>query len=417
MTVEKDQVSLREPALVVPEEAPPRRLWSRRQGRPMPALPVVAAVAARPLWLVIGAAAGALLAAPFATVTGYTASASLQLTNVGPEDSRIRQVGETAQQLVSSRPVIQFAAAARNVPFRDLNGRVSARWLADTPLVTVSATASDAATAVADANAVAEAVVRVNARTGKDRLRQLRIQADEMLDGEALADKDADLARRSQLGSSVASRQDKIIADADGIAVLAPAVSATPSGLGWRTGGIAGMLGGFLLAALAAVLVGARGLRFRSEREIEALLPGAVVASSDQAAEVAGQLVESGQSCLAVVALPGAQAASGTFAAEVAEFVKGHGRSVTLIDTASLGSRGARRDLLRYDVRDDVPRTFGSDILLTVVSAEDDAFGMLVGQSNLRAVIVVRRRVTMVAALARALAALDRAKPVVILAP
>jgi hypothetical protein len=104
------------------------------------------------------------------------------------------------------------------------------------------------------------------------------------------------------------------------------------------------------------------------------------------------------------------------FAREVSDFVRGHGLTVTVVDTASLTSRAARRDVLRFDLRDNVPHAFGSDVVVLVIDSEDDAHSMLAGQSNLRAAVVVHRQRTTVGRLAQLLESLDRAEPVVILA-
>ena len=394
----------------------PSRLRSRDRADPTPALPVVAAVAAHRGLLLVGAAVGALLGVLLAGGAGFAATTTLQLTNAGSDSVRVKQVGQTVQRLVTSSQVLASAAKVGGVTPDDLAGRVSALWQEDTDLVVVSAKAKDAETAVQDANALAQAAVRTNQERVQSRLRQLRLDADRLLTGAPLADKNAEAARRSQIGSALASRQDSVSADVDGITVADPAVSAVPAGLDRKTGGLAGLLGGTLLAGLGAVTLGARALRVGNAKQVQALLPGVALTSPDQAAVVAGHIVESATSCVAVVHLPGAQQSAVPFAIGVADFVKGHGRTVTVIDTASLPTREARRDVLRHDLRTQVRETFGTDVLVVVVGSDEDACGMLVGQSSLHAVLVARQRRTPFLALTRALSALDKAEPVVVLA-
>ncbi len=417
MTAGTDQVSaLDEMAGQVRSRAWQSRARSGGRQTATPALPVVAAVAARRGLLLVGAAVGAMLGVLLAGGAGFTATATLQLTNAGSDSVRVKQVAQTVQRLATSSQVLAAAAKVAGVTPDDLGGRVTALWQEDTDLVLVSAKAKDARTAVQDANALAQAAVRSNQERVQSRLRLLRLDANRLLTSQTLTDNEAEAARRSQIGSALASRQDLVSADIDGITVADPAVSAAPAGLNRTTGGLAGLLGGILLAGLGAVVLGARSLRVGNAKQVQALLPGVAVTSPDQAAEVAGHVVESATSCLAVVHLPGAQQAALPFAIDVADYIKGHGRTVTVMDTASLPTREARRDILRHDLRTQVRETFGTDVLVVVVGSEEDACGMLVGQSNLHAVLVARRRRTPFPALLRALSALDKAEPVVVLA-
>ncbi|MCW2615767.1 MAG: hypothetical protein JWN08_2761 [Frankiales bacterium] len=385
--------------------------------RPVRPLPVVASVAARPTWLAAAALVGVAVGVLASGGGGYTASTSLQISGTGSDSLRVKQVAQTVERLATSSGVLDAAAQERGVPASTLAGRVSAAWQEDTDLVTVSATGPDAAAAAADANAVAEAAVATSREGVEDQLQDLRRDANRLLTVERLSDADAEAARKSQLGSSLASRQDAVSAQTNGLFVADPAVSAAPGGLGRTTGAVAGLLGGLLLAALASVAAGTRWLRLGRGTRVVRLLPDVEVATPAQAAEVAGQVVQSRTSCLAIVSLPGTGTATSlTFALVVADFVREHGRSVTVVDVASLPSAEARRGVLRHDARTDVQETFGTDVAVVVVDSQDDAFQMLVGQGGFMAAVVGRPR-TPLQSLVAAVSSLDRTRPVVITAP
>lgn len=411
MTAATDRAS----ALRTRSETPTASRRRREAQVFVPSLPVQSAITARIPWLVVGALVGALMGAALAGASGSVATTSLQIINGGGDSSRVKQVAQTVQRLVTSSPVIQAAAVARGTSMTDLAARVSAVWVTDSDLVTVSVAGADAPSSVEDANAVAQAVVLVNQRDVAKRLVQLRVDANRLINSETLSNAEAEAARRAQIGYALASRQDAVSADAEGIVVTDPAVSADPAGLDRKTGAAAGLFGGLLLAMLLAILVGTRALRVRSARQVRALLPDVTLGSAAHAAELAGDVVESNASCLAIVALPGAHDAGAPFAMDVSDFVQSHGRTVTVIDTSLLASKEARRDVLRFDARSKARETLGTDILIVVVESRDEAFGMLVGQHSLRAAVVVRQRRTPFRALVRAISALEGAEPVVIL--
>src|SRR4028119_864067 len=116
----------------VPSGAPGGRSTTAQPTPPSdlsgPALPVLAAVGARPWWLLTGAVLGAVLGALLASGSGFTASASLQSTGGGQDGVRVQQVAQTTELLATSTPVLEIAAAARKVPVVELRDRVTALW-------------------------------------------------------------------------------------------------------------------------------------------------------------------------------------------------------------------------------------------------------------------------------------------------
>lgn len=390
------------------------RRHARSSGRiATPSLPVLAAVTSRPWWLATGAVVGMLLGGSLATSTGFTASASVRLTDVSTDSNRVKQQGQTVERLALSNPVIVSAAAARGTTVDDLLERSSAEWAQDTDFVVVTVEAADAPSAIADANALAESAVAYNRDAVTNRRDALRQEAAKSSRIGVLDSDDAEKSRQARIGDTLAAGEGALAAAAEGLAVTDPAVSASPAGLSRKSGAIAGLLGGLLLAALAAVVAGGRGLRVRSDNELRALLPGQRVGSMGSASVIAGEFVESGRRALAVVAMPRAAEAARAFASDVTEVVEGHGVNVTILDTTLLGPGQPRRDALRKVARVDARQP--GEAIVIIVDIEDEAAGLLAGQTSIGAAIVTRKRAPF-EAIPHALALFERSEPVVILA-
>lgn len=385
-----------------------------RADRPLPPL---AAVAARPLLLLLAALLGATAATFTIPDADYAASAVLQFSNTGSDSLRVKQVGQTVERLAVSSRVVGAAAQARRLPAPSLAQRVTAEWQPDSDLVVVTVTGPDGPSASADADAVAAAAIRSNIASVQLQLRELRQASNRLLTVERLADPAAEAARRTQLGAALASRQETVNAQNNGLFIADRATGASLQGLSSLTRALVGMLAGLLLGALAAVLLGNRGLRLFGPARVNRILPGLVTLRPDQAAEVAGQLVESNTACLAVVNLPGALLeTSRSFALDVADYVGVHGRSVRVVVVDELADEVERRAALRRGARTDVRGAFGTDVVVLVVDSSDPGFAMLVGQAGFTACIVGARR-TRLQSLLAATAKLDRARPVALITP
>jgi len=72
--------------------------------------------------------------------------------------------------------------------------------------------------------------------------------------------------------------------------------------------------------------------------------------------------------------------------------------------------------LLRRDARSDVAGRVGADMIVAVVDEGSEASALLEGQSDLCALIVVRRRHTPIASALRVMKSYSHAEPVLVLA-
>jgi hypothetical protein len=72
--------------------------------------------------------------------------------------------------------------------------------------------------------------------------------------------------------------------------------------------------------------------------------------------------------------------------------------------------------LLRRERRKDLPAQYGADIAVVVVATGSDASALLEGQSDVYALVVVRRGRTLVSDAVRAMTSYERARPTLVLA-
>jgi hypothetical protein len=379
-------------------------------------LPPLGVLLARPLLLVGALVGGALIGLALTTSGAYKADAVLEFTAPGIDSGLVRQIGQTLARTAVASDVVQSAETASGASDRTLGNRVTAKWVTDTQLITVSVTASGPEAAVRDANAIAEAVVSHQANDTRTHLKQALDEFNAALKDQTLTNPDAEAARRAQLGNSFALRQDAITAQSGQVAVLDAATVAGPAGLTRPMGLILGAALGLLAAALVSALLGVRGLRVRSTWTLRYLLSAWRIASPGQAAEIAGRIIESRKNAVAVIATEEAEEATIDFASEIQEWLEAHGRSVRAVNLVGAHDSAASLRLLRHDVRDDVERTLGTDLVVYTVDADSKAATLLHGQSNLRALVVARRRRTRLESALRALRSFAPARPVLILA-
>jgi hypothetical protein len=392
----------------------------RKSGRPdtieLGHLPPMGLLLARPLLLLICALIGAGVGFAVTGNGGYSAQSVLEFTPPGTDSLLVKQTGQTLARNAVATDVLQAAQNGTTGASDDLAGRVTAEWQADTKLVVITVTASTGEVAIADANAIAQTMVQISESSINTRLAQARDQSNEVLNSEQLDSTDAESARRAQLGSSLGSRQDAIASQSGELTVADPATEASVAGLSKPIGVAIGFVAGLLLGGLLSLLLGVRGLRARSARELHQLIPDAELSSPAQAAQLAGQIIESGRSAVAVVVTKGAEVQSNALAGDVAEFLRAHGRSVAQMGPFNKGDRAAALNFLRRDVRNDVPGRVGTDMLLVVVEEGSEASALLEGQSDLCALIVMRRRRTPISSALRVMRSYEYAEPVLVLA-
>jgi len=390
--------------------------------------PVLALLRARWPWLVgpalVGVAAGALLGAP----VGSTAVAQLRITGVG-DSVRVRQIGQTYQQLATSKAVLDLAAATKVPQLKDRTARqigndIKATYAADTDLVVIAATNATPEVAAAEATVVAGALV-LNAGQVRDRqLNDFRVVANSLATNQKLDNSSAEIQRLQQIGTQVANGQYTAVQDSFSIAVASVPDTVTGAGPSRQVAAGLGGVGGLMLGALVATGVGSGRRRARNPGELRALAPELKLRATTQAGEVAGRLLESGHSTLVVLSLPSTPSSASRFAAAVANHLRTHGSSVTLVNAIALDTHETPSMslpdevwVLRRDIRADVPAYFATDMLVVACTAEPEAVGLISGQSDLMTVVVAKEGRSTVQQIWDAVTAVESTDPLVVLAP
>lgn len=398
----------------MPDAPPAPRRRGRQKSEPVGfgSLPPLGLLLARPLLLLVCAIVGAVVGLVSTGGGGYQATAGIEFSATGYDSLLVKQTGQTLARTAVSAPVTDAAAG---VPDSDLADRVSAEWETDTRVVNVTVTASTPEAAVAEANAVAQAVVATTEASIRERLTAAREGSNQLLNTETLDSPDAEEARRAQLGNSLGARQDAVSSESSALVVADPATEAAVSGLTRPMGAAIGLVAGLLLGGLLCMVLSVRGLRVNSVRTLRYLVPETRLSSPAEAAQLSGQIIESGLNCVAIVAMDGTEKQGVGLAADITQFVRANGRTVKQLGPITKSDRAAALDLLRRDVRDDFRGRTGDDLLVVVVSSDSEAAALLQGQSNLQVLVVVRRRRTMMTSMLEVMKAFGRAQPVLVL--
>jgi hypothetical protein len=390
--------------------------------------PVLALLRARWPWLVGTALAGTVAGAALGGSSAVQATAQLRV--VGVSDSiRVRQLGQTYQQLATARAVLDLAAASKLSALKGRDARkigndIKATYSLDTDLVAITATNTSPDVAAAEATAVARAVVSYAGQVRDQQLNDFRTVANSLATNQKLDNSSAEIQRLQQVGTQVANGQYIALQDSFSIAVATVPDTVDKAGVSRQVTGGLGGVGGLMLGALVATGVGSGRRRARNPGELRALAPELRLRSTTQAGEVAGRLLESGHSTLVVLSLPSTPSSASRFAAAVANHLRTHGSSVTLVNAIALeANESATMALpdevwvLRRDIRADVPAYFATDMLVVACTAEPEAVGLISGQSDLMTVVVAKEGRSTVQQIWDAVSAVESTDPLVVLAP
>ncbi len=391
--------------------------WSRRRARRGMVgggLPPITTILARPLYLVFSAIVGLNIGWLATTTTGYSSESVVQFANASNDSLLVKQTGQTIERRATSQPVLERAAESVDIDEADLRSRVTSEWQVDTALVGIQVEAPSPEEAAEQANAVAAALITETEATISGRLRTARSDANELLESGDLNSVEAEAARRAQLGTSLASTQATISAEAGQLVLADTAVDAVPAGLTKPMGAAIGLVAALLLAALITLFMGIRGLHVATGRSLRLLLPGVPVYATGQIPQLAGQLVESGKTCIAIVALRDAHPQALDVARELRHFISAHGRAVDLVDVATMKDRDEVAQLLGHDARQRAALAASRRVLLPVVDADTEAAALLEGQEVVSS-IVVAVPLSRAATVLRQARAFDRAGPAVVL--
>lgn len=392
---------------------------SRRARRDTPFvghLPPASLLIARPLLLLVAALLGGCVGLLLTGGQNYQSVNTLQFTVESSDSLVTKQTGQTLARTAQSSGVVSAAATARGEDPSELAKRISAEWVTDSRLITITATAPTDQQAIDDANAVATALVQQTEADIAARLQAAAAQSNQILTGEQLSSPDAEEARKVQVGVALGSRQDTIASETGAVTVADPASEANAAGLSRGMGVVIGAVAGLILGGLASLLLGSRGLRVRDERAVKTLLPDVRISAPAQAAQLAGQIVESEKRLVVVVTTTHADEAGVAFAKDVSDFLRAHGLEVAEVGPFGRDDRSAAVRMLRRERRRDLPSQLGADIAVAVVAANSDASALLEGQSDVTALVVARRGRTSLDSAMRAMESYERAQPTLVLA-
>lgn len=389
----------------------------------------------KPRWpfVLLSALLGAVLG--FLLTSGpptYESTAIVQLSESSEESTRVKQVAQTVERTATSSPVIEEAAEARGTDPEDLARRVTASWETDTDVVLVTVRGSDLDGIVEEADAVVAGLQAFYDRQTRAEIEELSEQGDELLSSGALTEPSAEAARRSGVGSALASRQGAAAAGWTTVTLLESAGEAKSTGLSTPIALVLGAFVGAVLSAAAALALPFRRRRVRRASDVAVLLPGvrALPPGDAGAAELAGLFLESECTDLAVVALGGVDEDALYFASDVTVLLRAHGIQATIMDATDANSedgpgRGRGSDasnLSAYQFlgragRAEARGRHAADALVVVTTARTESLSLLTGQSELMAVVAVRARRQRTRAISLVTSQLRHSDPSVVLLP
>jgi capsular polysaccharide biosynthesis protein len=360
-------------------------------------LPPIGVLLARPLLLglcaLLGAIGGYLL-----TAGDQDSAATATILFATPAANRdlVALDGATLARSIAPAWVLQKAATSLGEQPKDLEQQTSVVWQQGTRLLNVTVRAETGDQAIKRANAVTDAAITASSEARNQGLMAAVQDANALIADTPLGDPDAEVARRNQIGASLAERQNQIQAESISLFVISSATEATPVGLSTTKGTVVGLVSGLFAGALLAVLMGSRGLRVPAPGAMRRLVPDVDVLSSSDLPQIAGQLVEAGETRVVVIATRGANLSALTVSEDLQRLLAAHGKSTTTA-SADLSKDPALTALLRADAlsRDTLRGSrLDTDIVLLNVNDGTEAASMLKGRAGFSTVIVVRRRKT-----------------------
>lgn len=385
-------------------------------------LPPIGVLLARPLLLVLCAMLGAIGGYLFTAGVKDSAATATIVFAVLPNSNRdeVALEGATLQRTIAPGWVLQNAATSLGEQQGDLEPRTKVTWQEGTRLLNITSTAETGDGAVKRANAVAAAAVAASDSARNQRLDAAVQESNLLLSELPLADPDAEVARRNQIGTSLGERQNEIQADSMSLIVISPAVKAKPVGLSKAKGTVVGLASGLLAGAILAVLVGTRGMRVPAPGGMQRLAPDVKVLASSELSQIAGQLVEAGETLVVVIATRGASGSAVAVSKDLERLLTAHRKSVRMArpdlaeDLASIGQIGADASRAVPSRHTSVGSQVDPDVVLLNVVDSTEAASMLEGRAGFAAVIVVRRRKTPIASALAACRSFARARSLLV---
>ncbi|MGV0835528.1 hypothetical protein [Mycolicibacterium thermoresistibile] len=371
-------------------------------------------VLARPVLLSLCVVAGGIVGfTAWDGGKGYEATSLVEFTTNSQDVALVRLEAQTLAEKMTTPAVLERAAAYLAEPVPHLVAGTSAKRFDESYLISVTATGADAESAIARANAVAQAGVDELRDSVLWRVGIATMDGNSLLQTEGLSDPDAEAARRAQVGTAIGGRQEGLKGQSGSWSVARHAADASPAGLTRPLTTAVGLAVGLFVGCLAAVLLGTRGLRPRSAAAVRRLAPGVEVLTPAQTPQLAGRMAETGESYLVVVTTRGASTASDEFVGDLTRLLGMHDKTVTTVAAPASPDESSVR-FLRVDALTEPD--VDSDVLLLRVDAGTESAAMLEGRSGFRTVIVMRRGRTPASAAVAAARSYRNATPTMLLA-
>ena len=221
---------------------------------------------------VVGALAGGLAG----KAARPSAEALVSVRSTAVDAAGMERAAETTAVVMRTMPVFTEAARSAAAEPGDLRNRTKIGVKLSTQTISVTVTAPTSEQAVREANAVAEAAVKLPSTRIPAELGELTDEVRELVREHTLNSPPAERARLLRLGDDLAVRQSAVLVTGQQLSLLQ---EAEPARLIPQTPILVGMGGlvGMLLGVGLAQLLGVRRGRVKSGRELSRLYPEASV--------------------------------------------------------------------------------------------------------------------------------------------
>ncbi|MDN5762576.1 MAG: hypothetical protein L0H41_09705 [Microlunatus sp.] len=230
-------------------------------------------------WIIVPIAIG-LVGGAAGLVAGSTAKPSaealLRVESSAADGAAMKIVQESTMLELDTAPIYNAGAEATGTTPADLRARTQIAAVPDSQLISVTVTAGTAEQAIAEADAIADTGIEINEARIDGELDQVTKSTRKLIKNNKLSDKSAEQSRVSRLGDTLGQNQSNLVVGSRNLVLLhsAEAASLLPSPL---LLGALGLVGGGLLGAVIALLLGARRGSIQSVREMHQLYPNASV--------------------------------------------------------------------------------------------------------------------------------------------
>ena len=354
-----------------------------------------ASLALRRWWVLVLvlAALGAALGYRAGQGAPATSQVLLRVGVIGTDSSLVTQAVQTAVLLSDSPETYARAAAGLGSEGRSLASRTVIASVPDTQVFSVTVTAPNGPQATADASAVAAAAVELSAQRSAAVFAVIRSRGNELLATGTLSDPNAERARRSQVGASVAQSQSDALSASEQLTVL----SSQPV-----SGGVIGspavvaalgLLAGALVGAALALGLGSRRGRVRNLQELQLGYPDVEAMPLTALPAVLADTADRGDSLVLLVG-PGNERVSGAVVDAAESALVDSGRRVLRVNIADAPEEGevSTSTALARAPREQLLSEHGCDVVLLTGGFDNDLVHRVAAQSVASVVVAVRLR-------------------------